>query len=80
MNGNIQINSYVETQNLELSTNGDVEVKKRLGIAQRGEIVMGGGKLKIGSAFACMAKLPPTTWDKIADLEEQKMQLLCAEK
>ena len=42
--------------------------------------MMGGGRLKIGSAFACMAKLPPTIWEKIGDLEEQKMQLLCAEK
>ena len=70
VNGNIQINSYVETQNLELSTAGDVEIRKRLGIAKRGEVNMAGGKLKIGSVFACMAKLPHTVWDKFSDLEE----------
>ena len=57
--------SYLESGDLKIVSQGDVEVTKRLGIVKRGSI-SSSGTIKFGSIFSQMANLPKQAFTQVS--------------
>jgi hypothetical protein len=59
IDGDVKIDSYIETGLLHLETQGgNIQITKKLGIGKFGKIETQRGRVQIGSVFSNMAKLP----------------------
>ena len=61
----VKVGSYLESGDLKIVSQGDVEVTKRLGIVKKGSI-SSSGTIKCGSIFSQMANLPKQAFTQVS--------------